>query len=209
MIALSHAFILIAQKAHKIRQDIYLPDLPLFVTLAAHQFCAFIAQHCKQFFQLCNVHMPPPRYLWCTDNRCYRRRSGFLHRNWPRELKGRYHKKFFSSIGPVGHDIQRENRWNRLFGHKTTQNSHPWFSLSILAQNVEPFLCDTLPLRDPCPEFQNVHPCNMNDIMQVCGHAHCLVKPAHRIAATSVPSQSNLFDGFFSLCSTLLWIYEE
>ena len=149
--------------------------------------------------------MPPPRYLWCTDNRCYRRRSGFLHRNWPKELK-----VLLDNVQcPMDMTYRGKIDETGCSDIKTTQNSHLWFILSILAQNVEPFLCDTLPLRDPYPEFQNVHPCNMNDIMQVCGHAHCLVKPAHRISATSVPSQSNLFDGFFSLCSTLLWIYEE
>ena len=64
MIALSHAFILIAQKAHKIRQDIYLPDLPLFVT---HQFCAFIAQHCKQKSSSFNCAMYTCRHLDICD----------------------------------------------------------------------------------------------------------------------------------------------
>ena len=102
MIALSHAFILIAQKAHKIRQDIYLPDLPLFVTpssvLSLHSIVSrravlSIAQCTHAAASISVMHRQSLLSLQIR----------FPAQKLVKRVKGRYHKKFYSAIGPVGY----------------------------------------------------------------------------------------------------------
>ena len=150
MIALSHAFILIAQKAHKIRQDIYLPDLPLFVTpssvLSLHSIVSrravlSIAQCTHAATSISVMHR---QSLLSPLIR-------FLAQKLAKRVKGKVSQKVFFFHRSCWTWHSDETGCSDI---KTTQNSHLWFSLSILAQNVEPFLCDTLPLRDPCQSFK-------------------------------------------------------
>ena len=61
-------------------------------------------------------------------------------------LKEGYRKIFFSFIGPVGHNIWWENRWNGSFGPTNVSTIFPPYIMTNRTYERKQIFCDTLPL---------------------------------------------------------------